>query len=168
MLVLDYVLSQSYSDASQVEVLGVSFGAYFVSIPAVLDQRVTRVWIAHGAAEPVNAMIHYSARESGRQFSKSILVYLVGYAIGSQHVAPEKWVGRISPRPVIMINAEDDTTFPSSSVAVLHNAAKQPKEIIWTKGMHVTPGRKEVVEQISDIIINRIEGDFLKRRLNNR
>lgn len=30
--------------------------------------------------------------------------------------------------------------------------------------MHVTPGRKEVVEQISDIILKRIEGDYLKRQ----
>lgn len=166
MLVLDYVLSQTYSDRRQVELLGVSFGCYFISIPAVLDQRVTRVWIAHGAAEPINTMIHYSERQSGKNFLKRLLAYYLGYAIGSQHVDPKKWVGRIAPRPVIMINAEDDMTFPAASVAALHNAAAQPKEIVWTKGAHVTPGRREIVEQISNIILNRIEGEFLKRRSN--
>jgi hypothetical protein len=167
LLVLDYVLSQAYSDIRQVELLGVSLGSYFISIPAAIDQRVTRVWIAHGAAEPVNAMIHYSERQSGKQLLKRLFTYYIGYAIGSQHVAPEKWVGRIAPRPVVLINAKHDQTFPASSVAALHNAAGQPKEIIWTKGAHVTPGRKEIVEQISNIILSRIEGDFLKRRSND-
>ena len=164
MLTLDYVLSQPYSDTSQVELLGVSFGAYFISIPAVLDQRVTRVWVAHGGAEPIKVMIHNYFKESDRSLFNKFLTHMVGYAIGSQHVDPEKWVGRISPRPVIIINAENDKTFPASSVAALHDAARQPKQIIWTRGVHVTPGRKEVVKQISDIILNRIEGDFLKRQ----
>ena len=168
MLALDYVLSQPYSDADQVELLGVSFGAYFISIPAVLDSRVTRVWVAHGAAEPINVMIHNYYHASDRNFINKLLTHLFGYAIGSQHVDPEKWVGRISPRPVIILNAENDKTFPDSSVTALHKAARQPKEIIWTKGVHVTPGRKEIVEQISDIVLNRMETEFLKRHLNNR
>jgi len=168
MLALDYVLSQPYSDADQVELLGVSFGAYFISIPAVLDPRVKRLWIAHGAAEPINVMIHNYYQEPDRGFINRILTHLVGYAIGSQHVDPKKWVGRISPRPVIMMNAEHDKSFPDSSVAALHDAARQPKEVIWTKGMHVTPGRKEIVKQISDIVLNRMETEFMNRRLNNR
>lgn len=168
MLALDYVLSQPYSDTSQVELLGVSFGSYFISIPAVLDSRVTRVWIAHGAAEPINVMIHNYYQASDRHVVNKFLTHMIGYAIGSQHVDPEKWVGRISPRPVILINAENDKSFPDSSVAALHDAARQPKEVIWTKGVHVTPGRKEIVEQISDIVLNRMEDEFLKRRLNNR
>lgn len=168
MLALDYVLSLPHSDNDQVELLGVSFGSYFVSIPAVLDQRVTRVWIAHGAAEPINVMVHNYYQEQDRHVVNKFLTHMVGYAIGSQHVDPEKWVGRIAPRPVILINAENDKSFPDSSVATLHNAARQPKEIIWTKGMHVTPGRKEIVKQISDIVLNRMETEFMNRRLNNR
>ena len=168
MLALDYVLSQPYSDVDQVELLGVSFGAYFISIPAVLDPRVKRLWIAHGAAEPINVMIHNYYQEPDRGFINRILTHLVGYAIGSQHVDPKKWVGRISPRPVIMMNAEHDKSFPDSSVAALHDAARQPKEVIWTKGMHVTPGRKEIVKQISDIVLNRMETEFMNRRLNHR
>ena len=168
MLALDYVLSQPYSDTNQVELLGVSFGAYFISIPAVLDSRVTRVWIAHGAAEPIKVMIHNYYQAPDRHFVNKFLTHLVGYAIGSQHVDPEKWVGRISPRPVILINAERDKTFPDSSIAALHHAARQPKEVIWTKGVHVTPGRKEIVKQISDLVLNRMESEFQKRRVNNR
>ena len=50
LLALDYILAQSYSKKNQVELIGVSFGAYFISIPAVMDERVTRVWIAGAPA----------------------------------------------------------------------------------------------------------------------
>lgn len=168
MLVLDYILSQPFSDGKQVELIGVSFGAYFVSIPAALDKRVTRLWIAHGAAEPIQAMIHYSERDSGTNYPKRLLAYLIGYAIGSQYVDPGKWVSRVAPRPVMLINAENDRTFSKSSVLALHKAAKQPKQIFWTRGEHVTPGRREVVDQLSNIIVKRIESDFLKRRQGHR
>jgi len=168
MLTLDYVLSQPYSDTQQVELLGVSFGSYFVSIPAVYNQKVTRIWMAHGAAEPHKSMGHNYARDSKFKFLSNIIAYWAGYAIGAQYVDPEKWVGRVSPRPVIMINAENDKTFPHSSVAALHNAAKQPKEIIWTKGVHIAPSRTEVVEQLTNIVLSRIEGDYLKRLSNHR
>jgi hypothetical protein len=167
MLTLDYILSQKYSDHEQVELLGVSFGSYFISIPAVLDQRVTRVWIAHGAAEPFKSMSHNYKKESSFKFFNNLLAYMVGYAIGSEYVDPVKWVGRISPRPVIMINARSDTTFPASSIAALHNAARDPKEIIWTKGVHITPSRKDVVRTLTDIVLNRIENDYLKRHKYN-
>jgi hypothetical protein len=167
MLTLDYVLSQNFSDHEQVELLGVSFGSYFISIPAVLDKRVTRVWIAHGAAEPFRSMSHNYKKESRFKFFNNLLAYMVGYAIGSEYVDPAKWVGRISPRPVIMINARNDATFPSSSVAALHNAARDPKEIIWTEGLHVTPSRKDVVKLLTDIVLSRIEDDYLKKHAHN-
>lgn len=167
MLALDYVLSQPYSDIQQVELIGVSFGAYFISIPAVLDKRVTRVWIAHGAAQPVQAIIHYSERDSGVNYLKRIVAYYIGYAIGSTHVDPGKWVNRISPRPVMLINAENDRTFSPESVAALHNAARQPKKIFWTRGEHITPSRHEVVDQLSSIVVDRIESDYLQRRSND-
>lgn len=168
MLALDYVLSQPYSDLQQVELIGVSFGAYFISIPAVLDKRVTRVWIVHGAAQPVKAIIHYSERDSGTNYLKRVLAFYIGYAIGSQHVDPGKWVNRISPRPVMLINAENDRTFSPETVAALHNATRQPKKIFWTSGEHITPGRREVIDQLNTIVVDKIESDFLQRHLNHR
>ena len=99
---------------------------------------MTRVWIVHGAAEPVKAMIHYSERDTGVNYPKRLLAYFIGYGIGSQYVDPGEWVGRISPRPVMLINAENDRTFAKESVIALHNLARQPKEIFWTRGAHIT------------------------------
>jgi len=157
LLVLDYLLAQSISQAEQVELVGVSFGAYFVSIPTVLDKRVTRVWIVQGAAEPIKVIRHNFLKDLDSDIQKDIVAHLLGWSLGSQHVDPEKWVGRISPRPVIFLNSKHDESLPDTSVAALHRSAGQPSEIIWTGGKHVTPQRQDVIEQLGNIVLKRIE-----------
>ena len=54
----DYLLAQESADKQQVELVGISLGAFFVSIPAALDRRVTRTWLVHGAGEPEKVIAH--------------------------------------------------------------------------------------------------------------
>jgi len=157
LLVLDYLLAQSNNQVEQVELVGVSFGAYFVSIPAVLNKRVTRVWIVQGAAEPIKVIRHNFLEDLNSDIQKDIVAHLLGWSLGSQHVDPEKWVGRVSPRPVIFLNSKHDESLPDTSVAALHRSAGQPSEIIWTSGKHITPQRQDVIEQLGNIVLKRIE-----------
>ena len=46
-------------------------------------------------------------------------------------VDPAKWVGSISPRPLLFVNGTRDTVIPKASAEALINAAKQPKPVIW-------------------------------------
>jgi hypothetical protein len=157
MLTLDYILSQPGIAARRVELVGISFGAFLASTPAVLDQRVTRLWLVQGAAEPIKVIQHNMKDAADSSAYKTVIATLGGYAIGSQHVDPARWVGRMSPRPVTFINTEQDEALPPASVALLHAAARQPNEVIWTKGTHVTPGRQDIIGLLSDIVIKRIE-----------
>ncbi len=168
LLVIDYLLSKPFIDKEQVELLGVSFGSYFISIPAVLDKRVTRLWVAYGSAEPMKVIGHNLMKDSDSMFLKSLFGHLVGYAIGAQHVDPSKWIGKVSPRPVILVNAEHDNTFPESSVKVLHDSVAKPREIFWTKGTHISPNQKDVIRQLSTIVMSRIETDYKKRTKRQR
>jgi len=45
-------------------------------------------------------------------------------------VAPSKAIGKISPRPVFLIDDLEDDLFPSDSVEVLYKAAREPK-VLW-------------------------------------
>ncbi len=156
LLALDYLAAQPYIDQKHVELVGVSLGAFFVSVPASLDQRISRVWLVQGAAEPGEVIKHNFLKRINSDVLAMVFSKLTAYAIGSQHILPEEWVPRIAPRQVIIINAKNDEALPAASVKILHDAAKQPKEIIWTHGDHVTPGRKEIIQQLSDIVIKRI------------
>lgn len=156
LLALDYLVKQPYVAPSQVELVGVSLGAFFVSIPGALDQRIRRVWLIHGAGDPA-AIFEYRLNEKiAYQPLRRLTAKLIAILSCSHHLKPERWVGQISPRPVIVVNARDDEAFPPSSVAVLHQSLYKPFEIIWTKGEHIRPSRNEVVQQLATLVLKRI------------
>ena len=157
LLLLDYLARDADVDTGHIELVGVSLGAFLVSIPAVLDERVRRVWLVQGAAEPVNVIRHNYLNEFKPEFMGNIAAQLLGWSLGSHYIDPQKWIGRFSPRPVVIINSEKDEALPRSSVIQLHAAAKQPKEIIWTSSEHIRPTRQDIIDQLSEIVIKRIE-----------
>ena len=65
-----------------------------------------------------------------------------------------RMISRIEP---VMINAREDEKIPKKAIEVLYNAASEPKEIIWTDGKHVMGGRVEIIQELSDLVLNRIE-----------
>ncbi len=159
MLAMDYLITQPQIHPQRVELAGVSLGAFFVSVPGALDARFRRVWLIHGAGEPAKVL----GKGTERYLSSAALCTIAGRLLGwmtlSHHLEPEQWVGRIAPRPVIIINARQDPSFPPSSIAALHNAVNEPNEIIWTEGEHIMPSRSEIVEAISNLVLQRVAKD---------
>jgi len=51
-------------------------------------------------------------------------------------IDPINYVEMISPRPLLMINAENDDIVPPITSRLLFKAAKEPKEIIWYPTKH--------------------------------
>jgi hypothetical protein len=49
---------------------------------------------------------------------------------------PMHYVAAIAPRPLLMINTEDDPVFPRDAVLTLFEAAREPKELRWHPGTH--------------------------------
>ena len=157
LLALDYLFAQEPVDKQQIELAGVSLGAFFVSIPAALDRRVTRTWLVHGAGEP-EKVIEYKLK---RLIEDASLRKLVAWAsarlIAVESLRPENWLWRISPRKLVFINAKDDEEMPLTSVAALHRSASQPYEVIWTEGHHIAPGRTDVVQGLVDLVMHRVQ-----------
>lgn len=155
-LATEYLIQQNYTNIEHLEYVGVSLGAFFISIPAVMDSRIARVWIVQGGAKPITIIKHNFLKHVDSERVGTIFSHLIGYAIGAQHIDPVKWVDKISPRKVIFVNSKHDEALPLSTVEALHQAALQPKEVIWTKGQHVTSSRKDVIAQLSHIVLSRI------------
>jgi fermentation-respiration switch protein FrsA (DUF1100 family) len=57
-----------------------------------------------------------------------------------ESASPSNYVGHISPRPLLMINGKQDTTVPEAAARRLHDAAKEPKQVIWADAGHGLPG----------------------------
>ena len=52
------------------------------------------------------------------------------------NVAPVKVIGRINPRPVFLIDDLGDDMFPSNSVEMLYEAAREPKTLWQVAAPH--------------------------------
>ncbi len=49
---------------------------------------------------------------------------------------PARWIGRISPRPVIVFSGSDDPVVPPAAAHALYAAAKKPKTLVDYNGDH--------------------------------
>jgi pimeloyl-ACP methyl ester carboxylesterase len=157
LLSLDYLLAQESVDKQQVELVGVSLGAFFISIPAALDRRVTRTWLVHGAGEPEKVMEHKLKGRIKVDWLRRLVAWASARLIAVETLRPENWLWRISPRKLVFINAKDDEAMPLTSVLAMHRSASQPYEVIWTEGQHITTGRTETVQGLVNLIMQRVQ-----------
>ena len=154
-LALDHLLSRSDVDPTRVELVGVSFGAFFAPVAAALDRRVTRLWLIHGAGRPYTLFEYGLRRFVPYRAPRALVAAVANVLAAGPKLAPELWVPQVAPRPVIMINARDDERLSREAVEALHASAREPKEQIWLTGQHVQPNRQEVVRQLVDIVLSR-------------
>jgi hypothetical protein len=156
MLALDQLLARPDVDPSRVELIGVSLGAPFAVIAGALDRRVTRVWSVHGAGD-LRTLLDFSLRRSiGFAPLRAVVADLAYVAASGPRIAPERWVGRIAPRPFVMINAEGDERLPRGAILSLYEAAGEPKQLVWMPGQHVQGNRPEIVRRLVAMVLERM------------
>jgi dienelactone hydrolase len=157
MLALDYLLARPDVDPRRVELVGVSFGAPFVTIAAALDPRVSRVWSVHGTGGVYTPLEHNLRRQFGGRLASVPVAAVATIALSGSQLAPERWAPAIAPRPFMMINAQDDTRLPRRAIDRLYDSARDPKEMIWTTGGHVR-SEADVVRPLVELILGRMLG----------
>ncbi|MEJ2531730.1 MAG: hypothetical protein P8Y92_08030 [Halioglobus sp.] len=159
LLALDYLLAHPDLAPERVELAGISFGAYLAAVPAALDQRVDRVWLIHGSGDPAAVLEAGLRKRISSQPLRQGVASLLAAAASAQHLSPERWVARITPRPLVVINATEDSALPPEAVQVLHRALVPPYEVLWTPGDHVHPKRPETILAITRLLFERIGSD---------
>jgi dienelactone hydrolase len=158
LLALDHLLARPDVDPARVELVGVSLGAPFAVVAGALDPRCRRVWSVHGAGDLpllIDTALHDAIPLGPVRRAVAELAYL---AAGGPAVAPERWVGRIAPRPFVMLNAKDDERMPRRAILALYTRARPPKELHWLPGPHIEPERRQVVQRLIDEVLGRIAG----------
>ncbi len=157
LLALDYLLTRPDVDPARVELLGASFGAPFAVIAAALDPRVSRLWIPHGGGEPYTLIAHNLRKEIPFAPARAAVAGIASIVASGPRLAPERWVGRVAPRPVILLNASEDEMIPRRSVEALWAATREPREQIWLPGQHMRGSRPEVLQRLVDAVMARAE-----------
>ena len=122
-LALDYLKTRKDVDSARVGLVGYSMGAMMGSILSGVDDRVkaTVLCVGGDVTKAFASQIPPALREA------------------ADSVAPANFVGHISPRPVLMINGRQDNIVNEAAAKTLHNAARDPKEIIWADANHFLP-----------------------------
>jgi fermentation-respiration switch protein FrsA (DUF1100 family) len=109
----DFLVSERGVNAKRIGVHGFSRGAMAATIAAGADRRLAGAVLLYGG--------HFDALDHTH----------AGAA------CPANYIGRISPRPLLMLNGLFDTDMiKETSVEPLYALAKQPKQILWSEGGH--------------------------------
>jgi len=104
---LDVLATRSELDAARVGFAGFSLGALVGAWFCAEDPRVAAAVLA-----------------------------LAGAGVGPELLDPARQVARFAPRPLLLVNAEDDDVFPRARAEALHRAAGAGGEAIWVTGSH--------------------------------
>jgi acetyl esterase/lipase len=112
----DVLAEQRGADPKRIAVIGTSRGAIAAAIAGAADRRLAAVAMLYGG--------HFDALERGHLPA----------------ACPANYIGRISPRPLLMINGTHDTDMvKETSVEPLERLARQPKLILWAETGHQLP-----------------------------
>lgn len=156
MLVTDYLLTRRDVDASRIVLLGYSFGAPFVPCIVAHDRRPAVAAMVYGGGDLRFLITHNVRRYEGEGISQ-----FVG-ALGGlllRPLEPMRYIDRVAPTPLIMINGTNDEQVPRRSAELLYNAAGEPKTIRWLESRHVRPDNVG----LTGMIVEELKREFEKQ-----
>ncbi len=153
---LDWMFRQEIVDQQDVTVVAVSFGA-FTGIPAaVIDGRVKQLVVVQAGGDLSGVIAHNS-----KKWGVSAPGWLAGWLGGGILAAfePNKYIPHLFPRRLLVVSGEGDSFFPPFSIESLLDHARNPKEHIVHSSGHVAPGERELIKELTNIVVRRIYGN---------
>jgi cephalosporin-C deacetylase-like acetyl esterase len=121
---VDFIETRNELDASKIGFLGISLGGITGTVFCGVEKRV-KVPVIVLAGGQLNLRYGKKALGSDAKDYTSI-------------IEPKNFVKQIAPRPLLMINAENDEIIPPIMSKLLYQEAKKPKNIIWYPAKHHT------------------------------
>ena len=112
----DLLVKERGADPGRIALVGFSRGAEVGMVVGGADRRLAAVVSLYGG--------HFDALETGHLPA----------------ACPANYIGRISPRPLLMVNGTQDTDFVrDEAVLPLQKLARKPSQFIWVETGHTVP-----------------------------
>jgi len=154
-LAASYLASQPGVDTNRLAAIGASLAVPFVAAWAADDRRVAAVALIYGGGD-LGALFEANLRRRvGSGWLRRGLAR--GAAILLGPLEPARTVGRISPRPILLVGSRDDERIPRASVDALVRAAGEPKTLVWFDGRHMMPRDTALLRLITDSTVAWLE-----------
>ncbi len=139
-------------DSTRIAIAATSFAVPFATIAAAVDTSFRNVALIYGAGDlPTVIAANLTLRPRGL---RRPLAWLATRPF--VEFAPERFIGGITPRPVVMVNGSDDPQMPRSAVVRLYDAARAPKSIAWLRTGHLMPTDSALIRTLVDTAFARI------------
>ncbi len=119
---VDFIETRKALDPHRIGYFGISLGGIIGTIFCGVDSRI-KVPVIVLAGGGMHLMFGMDAMSDQTKDFLSM-------------IEPLNYVQMISPRPLLMINAENDDIVPPMMSRLLYKAAKEPKKIIWYPSKH--------------------------------
>jgi hypothetical protein len=144
----NYLLSRVEVDTTRLAAVGASLGVPPVSAWAARDHRVAAVALVMGGAD-LEAILeaNLGGQVRWRALRRSVAAVLAWLL---RPLEPGRTVGRVAPRPLLIIGAAGDERIPRRSTELLFTAAAEPKDLLWVGGRHLLPGDTALLRSITD------------------
>lgn len=147
-----YLATRRDVDATRMAIAATSFAVPFATIAAAADARFANVALVYGAGDlPTVLAANLRVKPAGL---RQPLAWLAMQRFA--HLAPERFVGRIAPRPVVMVNGIDDPQMPREAVQPLYDAARPPKALVWMRTGHLLPTDSALIRTLVDTAMARL------------
>ena len=142
-------------DPARIVLVGVSYGVPFAAAAAT-DTLFSGVALHHGGADlallleqnlPVeNGVLRWVLARFGAWYFRAL--------------EPARYVARIAPRPLLLVNAERDELVPRESAERLLEAARTPVRQVWIPHGHLMPWDTVQMKELADSTLSHF--DFLR------
>ena len=138
---IDYLYSCPGIDRHRLYLMGFSGGAAVSACVAARNSRVSKVVLCACPAEFRGLIAQENAQSSidhfrrigiirDKDFPSSVDDWLQGF----RYVAPLRWVDKIAPRSLLLLQGAKDDVVDVSQAWLLYHKAKEPKEIAVIEG----------------------------------
>jgi hypothetical protein len=160
----DYLASRGDVDTTRMVLVATSFAVPFAVKAAATDARFVNVGLVYGAGKMDDVL---AANLTLRpRFLRPMAAWLAMRPFAE--FAPERFVARIAPRPLVMVNGLDDPQMPQGAVRSLFDAAREPKTLIWLRTGHLMPTDSALIRVLVDTTLARLPALAMSRRGSTR
>lgn len=147
-----YLARRSDVDTARIGVAATSFAVPFAVIAAAADARFRDVALIYGAGDLSKVMA--ANLSSVPRPLRATAAHLAMRPFAA--FAPERFIDRIAPRKIVMINGIDDPQMPVPAVQRLYDAARDPKTLIWLRTGHLMPTDSVLIRALIDTAFARL------------